>query len=119
MLRVIAPSEPHGGWPGNKRTIRQWDMCRDGTAFYDRCTDLEVIAFEHELGQIDPAKIEFGKHPTLDRVVYYDGPMLIHTKLTPEEFQLLCHNMDEKPCTRAEFEQGCKKYQDLLFGKSQ
>jgi hypothetical protein len=37
---------------------------------------------------------------------------------TPEEFQVLCHNLHERgtPCTRAEFDHGCKKFQDLLFG---
>ena len=31
---------------------------------------------------------------------------------TPEEFQALCHNRDEKPgCTRAEFAAGCMTYQ--------
>lgn len=36
---------------------------------------------------------------------------------TPEEFQALCHHRDEKPgCTRAEFEVGCREYQERLFG---
>jgi predicted RNase H-like nuclease (RuvC/YqgF family) len=36
---------------------------------------------------------------------------------TPEEFQNLCHHRDEKSgCTRRDFEDGCRKYQDLLFG---
>lgn len=36
---------------------------------------------------------------------------------TPEEFQSLCHNRDEKPgCTKLEFGQGCHQYQTSLFG---
>ena len=38
-------------------------------------------------------------------------------ELTPDEFQRLCHNLDERPgCTRAEFEAGCRAYQEQLFG---
>lgn len=36
---------------------------------------------------------------------------------TPEEFQALCHHLDERPgCTREAFEQGCREYQMKLFG---
>ncbi len=35
-------------------------------------------------------------------------------QFTEGEFQDLCH--DKFPCTREEFEQGCKDYQDKLFG---
>jgi len=39
--------------------------------------------------------------------------------LTPEEFQNLCHRLDEKNpgCTREDFEEGCKIYQEHLFGQ--
>jgi hypothetical protein len=38
---------------------------------------------------------------------------------TPDEFQALCHHRDEKAgCTRADFEAGCRVYQESLFGKS-
>ncbi len=34
---------------------------------------------------------------------------------TPEEFQNLCHNMNPN-CKREDFESGCLKYQNKLFG---
>lgn len=114
ILRIIKPDRV---WLGNDRVIREWTIVRKATSF-EPCTDLEVIAFEHEIGQIDITKIEFSNHETLGRIVYYDGPMLTHTKLTGEEFQLLCHNMHEHgtPCNRAEFNKGCQEFQDKLFG---
>lgn len=40
-------------------------------------------------------------------------------EFTPEEFQNLCHHRDESPgCTRADFEIGCREYQEKLFGKT-
>jgi hypothetical protein len=33
---------------------------------------------------------------------------------TPEELQNLCHNL--QGCGRAEFEEGCRRYQEQLFG---
>jgi hypothetical protein len=42
---------------------------------------------------------------------------LLRGEFTAEEFQALCHHRDERPgCTRAEFEAGCREYQDKLFG---
>lgn len=42
---------------------------------------------------------------------------------TPEEFQNLCHNLHEKclsdGLTRQAFEDGCKAYQDKLFGSKE
>lgn len=35
---------------------------------------------------------------------------------TPEEFQNLCHNLG-RDCTLPVFDQGCKSYQESLFGK--
>ena len=42
-------------------------------------------------------------------------------RLTPEEFQTLCHNLNERgtPCTREEFEKGCVEFQNQLFGEKQ
>ena len=39
---------------------------------------------------------------------------LLRGDFTPEEFQNLCHNTNT--CDREKFEQGCKQYQDKLFG---
>jgi hypothetical protein len=38
--------------------------------------------------------------------------------LTPDEFQNLCHNLHlkDKPCSRAEFEAGCRECADRIFG---
>ena len=45
---------------------------------------------------------------------------LVRGDFTPEEFQNLCHHRDYKPgCTRADFEVGCREYQDKLFGPIQ
>jgi hypothetical protein len=35
-------------------------------------------------------------------------------RFTPEEIQNLCHN--RHPCSREEFEQGCRDYTNKLFG---
>ena len=39
---------------------------------------------------------------------------LLKGDFTPEELQGLCHNLTTQQ--RCEFEQGCKDYQDKLFG---
>lgn len=45
----------------------------------------------------------------------------VRCKMSAEEFQELCHNMNlmNKPCSRKEFEDGCKRFQDKLFGKEE
>lgn len=39
--------------------------------------------------------------------------------LSEEEFQNLCHNLCKLKLTREQFEQGCRDYQDKLFGKKE
>jgi hypothetical protein len=69
-VRIILPSPPHGGWPGNNVTVRVWQMCRKGSAHYSEMTDAEVKRAEAAFGEVDPAKIDFLQHPTLGRVAF-------------------------------------------------
>lgn len=42
---------------------------------------------------------------------------VLEGKLTEEEFQNLCHNLTTED--RKRFEQGCKEFQEKLFGKEE
>lgn len=52
---------------------------------------------------------------TLFQIDSSEFKRLLDGDFTKEEFQNLCHNMNPE-CTRKDFEQGCKDYQDKLFG---
>lgn len=70
-LRVIQPSKSHGGWPGSDYQIREWKICRPGTAHMDVCTDEEVLEFEGLACLLDPKNVCFVEHPTLGRVATF------------------------------------------------
>jgi hypothetical protein len=72
-------------------------------------------------------------HLNVEARTYRDGYRVIALKhvidcvrrvlegnLTEEEMQNICHSMNTRPggssCTREQFEEGCRRYQDLLFG---
>jgi hypothetical protein len=46
---------------------------------------------------------------------------VLEGNLTEEEVQNVCHNMNltDPSCTREQFEEGCRRYQDLLFGSKE
>lgn len=68
-LRVLEVSPPHGVWAGAATTLREWTVCREGTAHMVPMSDAEVLACEKVLGEIDPAGWEFFQHPGLGRVL--------------------------------------------------
>jgi hypothetical protein len=51
-LRIVQPSDPYGGWSGNKQAIREWSICRPGEARMDRPTLKEIVALEAWPGEI-------------------------------------------------------------------
>lgn len=67
-LRIIQPSAPAGVWPGNERTIREWQICPRSQAHYRRCTEDEVRELEAAIGEVKA--VTFGTHPTLGLVAY-------------------------------------------------
>lgn len=70
VVRTIEPSLPSGGWPGNKATIRAWEICPFGQISYRRCTREEVIKFEKLADEWK--QIRFVNHPTLGEVCEED-----------------------------------------------
>lgn len=69
ILRILYPSDPSGGWPGTKRTIREWKVCRKGKGHFDAATQEEIIKFEKILGELNRHP-EFTIHPSLGLVAY-------------------------------------------------
>lgn len=69
LLRIVQPSKPHGGWPGNKETIRIWQIRNKGEVVYRRVTNEKALELERMLGEIDVDAAAFREHPTLGTVL--------------------------------------------------
>lgn len=70
LLRIKYPSEPSGGWPGNKVQCRVWEICVKGETLFRRCTDEQVVKFESKVG-LPIGVLKFIEHPTLGRVATF------------------------------------------------
>jgi hypothetical protein len=57
MLRIIDPSEPCGGWAGNKQAIREWGIVRLNGIEIVRPTLKEIVALETWLGEIESYQV--------------------------------------------------------------
>lgn len=67
-LWIKFPSKPHGGWPGNAVTIRDWSkMRKEQSGAATKCSKSEMIEAELSLGELKT--VEFIEHPTRGLVV--------------------------------------------------
>lgn len=66
ILRILYPSEPHGGWPGTRVTIHEWKICYPKDGSYRSCTADEVVALEKLIGKW--SKFRLTVHKTLGLV---------------------------------------------------
>jgi regulator of replication initiation timing len=97
----------------NTRLARAAEDCRESLEAYKEATGI-VRSVE----QVDRLNRSLDKEA--ERAVKLEAEVarLKRGEFTPEEFQNLCHHRDETPgCTRAAFEDGCRVYQEKLFGK--
>lgn len=87
-------------------------------------TEHTLEALRHKVGQLylgryDSEDIQEEYRLDLDYLLG-EVDRLRAGRFTEQEFQALCHNL---PCTmgpgcRERFEEGCRRYQDQLFGRS-